>query len=515
MVSHFLTRILAALDDGGARPAFVYRGEPVPYSAAARTLRQLHDGLAAQGVEAGEVVAIIGGNRPETVLVQLAAQLRGATVLLVGASASLPDRVAAVSAGGARTVVIDPGREPGRIEDLLDRLRPPKVLTLGPLASAPGSVDLLRDEPAAAVSVPESVSVIFTSGGTTGAPKLIGHSGIYEEMAYIFRPGEDPPNRALLVAPMSHMTGNAAVLGALLRGDVVVLHDDFDATAVLRAIEAERITTLSLTPPRLAQLLDHPGVHGADLSSVRALSLGASPLPAPRMRQALEVFGPVVGQGYGLTEAPMITSISAAELRGHPHRLDSVGRIVPGMEARIEGAAATGDAGEVLVRGLALMTGYHGRPGLTAASMPDGWLRTGDLGRFDDEGYLYLLDRTDDVIITGDHGTKVYSNTVESVLSAHPLVRQAAVFGVPGPGGEGSVVRAVVVPERPGALREQDVTAHARAVFGQEHSVPDSVEFTDSLPLTPIGKVDKVALRDRHRQSAGERYRARCSPAGE
>lgn len=494
--SHFLTRILAALDEGSTRPAFVYRGQPVSCGAAARTLRQLHDGLAAEGVRAGEVVAIIGGNRPETVLVQLAAQLRGATALLVGASANLPDRAAAMSAAGARIVVIDPDSGPGLIGDLLDRPRPPRVLSLGPLPAAPGSVDLLREQPTAVVSVPESVSVIFTSGGTTGAPKLIGHSGIYEAMAHIFRPGEDP-NRALLVAPMSHMTGNAAVLGALLRGDVVVLREGFDATDVLRAIETERITTLSLTPPRLAQLLDHPGMSGTDVSSLRALSLGASPLPAHRMRQALEVFGPVVGQGYGLTEAPMIASISATELHGHPHRLDSVGRVVPGMEARIEGAATTGDAGEVLVRGLALMTGYHGRPELTAASMPEGWLRTGDLGRFDDEGYLYLLDRTDDVIVTGEHGTKVYSNTVESALTAHPLVRQAVVFGVPGPGGEGSVLHAVVVPVRPGALREQDVVEHARAVFGQEHSVPGSVEFTESLPLTPIGKVDKIALRDR------------------
>ncbi len=490
MPSYFLTRILDALDTGGDRAAFVYRGQRMTYAVAAGLLRRLHDGLAAQQVGAGETVAIIGGNRPETVLVQLAAQLRGATVLLVGASASLPDQVAAISASGANTVVVDPEREPGL-------LRPPhRVLTLGP-ATAPGAVDLLCEWPTAAARLPGAVAAIFTSGGTTGTPKLIRHSGIYDGMAHIFRPGPDSPERALLVAPVSHMTGNAAVLGALLRGDVVILHEGFDAKAVLHAIEAERITTLSLTPPRLAQLLDHPAIAATDLSSMRALSVGASPLPAYRLRQALEVFGPVVGQGYGLTEAPMVAHLPPAELVDQPHRLGSVGRIVPGMEARIDGADGPGDSGEVLVRGLALMDGYLGRPDPLDA----GWLRTGDAGTFDSDGYLYLQGRLDDVIVTGENGSLVHPAVVEDALTGHPLVRQAAVFGMPGPGGEGELVHAVVVPTDPAAGTPETTEAlreHVRATLAKEHLVPASVEYTRALPLTPIGKLDRHALRARH-----------------
>jgi acyl-CoA synthetase (AMP-forming)/AMP-acid ligase II len=462
--SFFLTRVLGALTDGGDEVLFHRDGTETTYRDALELLRRLHAALA---IGAGDVVAIAGGNRPETILVQLAAQLRGATVLLVATSSSLPDRQAALKAAGVTTLILDPERDSsGLVADT--------VLTLPDLLTHQG------DRP---INLPPSVKLIFPTGGTTGTPKLIRHSGIYDGMAHIFAPDPAGPNRTLLVAPMSHMTGNATVLGALLRRDTVVLQDGFAAEAVLRAIEEHRITTLSLTPARLVAVLDHPALAATDLSSVRSLSLGASPLSARRLQQALDAFGPVVGQGYGLTEAPMIASISAAELIGHPGRLESVGRVVPGMEARI-------DDGEVLVRGLSMMDGYHGRP-----PMGDGWLRTGDIGRFDDEGYLYLLDRANDVIITGEHGTKVYSNVVENALATHPSVRAAAVVAVPAESGDGELVHAFVVPSTPDALTAEDVKAHALAAFGRPHFVPSSVDFVDALPLTAIGKVDKVALR--------------------
>ncbi|WP_216214091.1 AMP-binding protein [Amycolatopsis aidingensis] len=489
MASAFLSRLLAALEDYGGRTAFRHRGGSLSYRAAGEILRGLAAGFGAECADAP--VAVMGGNRPETVLAQLAAQLRGLPVLLVAASASLPDRAAALHTAGVRTLVVDPRREQTRA--LAEAARPERLLSIGPW---PGAHDLLADpshwpDPDLA-DLPDAVRTIFPSGGTTGPPKLIEHSGIYDGMAHIFRPDPAGPGRVLVVAPVSHLTGNAAVLGALLRGDTVVLHEGFDAGAVLRDIAAERVTELSLTPPRLAALLDHPARPGTDLSSVRSLSLGASPLPAHRLRQALAVFGPVVGQGYGLTEAPMIASISAAELAGHPGRLESVGRIVPGMEARIDDDGDGTGIGEVLVRGLALMAGYRGRQGANAAVVVDGWLRTGDIGRFDAEGYLYLLGRADDVIVTGEHGTRVHPTMVENALTGCRGVREVAVVGVPGP--EGTVLRAVVVPTEPDAVRAEDVRGYARATLGQEHFVPAEVMFTPALPLTEIGKPDRKAL---------------------
>jgi acyl-CoA synthetase (AMP-forming)/AMP-acid ligase II len=456
--SLFLTRILESLDEGGDAIAFHQDGVETSFRDAARILRRLHAALA---VGADDVVGILADNRPETVLVQLAAQLRGATVLLVAASSTLPDRQAALKAAGATLLVAD--------EPLLDRVVP---LT-----------DLLARQGESPIELPGSVHVVFPTGGTTGTPKLIRHSGIYDGMAHIFAPDPAGPGRALLLAPMTHMTGNATTLSALLRRDFLVLHNGFDAGAVLAAIEEHGIRTLSLTPPRLAAVLDHPALATTDVSSVRSLSVGASPLPPHRLAQALAVFGPVVGQGYGLTEAPMIASISAAELDGHPERLSSVGRIVPGMEATL-------DDGEVLVRGLSLMDGYLGAP-----PIGDGWLRTGDIGYFDDEGYLYLLDRLNDVIVTGGHGTKVASTTVENAVALHPGVRAVAVIGIPAPDGEGELVHAVVVPTSPGALTADDVRAHVLDTLGQPHYAPASTDFVDALPLTALGKVDKTALR--------------------
>ncbi|MER6669412.1 AMP-binding protein [Amycolatopsis japonica] len=458
MESLFLTRVLDALRSGGDEVLFVQDGVETGYGQALELVRRMYAAL-----PDGGVVAIDAGNRPETVLLQIAAQLRGSTVLLVAASASAPDRLAAVEAAGVTTLVAEHAAD-----------WPDGVTTLDELVDHDGA------DPA---RLPASVTVVFPTGGTTGTPKLIRHSGIYDGMAHIFAPDPAGPGRTLLIAPMTHMTGNATVLGAILRRESVVLLRGFDAGAVLDAIAEHRITTLSLTPARLAAVLDHPAMTSTDVGSVRGLSLGAAPLPPRRLAQALDVFGPVVGQGYGLTEAPMIASISAAELDGRPERLESVGRIVPGMEVRI-------DDGEVLVRGLSMMDGYHG-----SAPIGDGWLRTGDLGRFDDEGYLYLLDRANDVIITGEHGTKVYSTVVENALARHPLIRSVAVFGVPGDDGEGERVRAVVVPVASGALSAEDVRAQAREFFGREHFVPSDVDFAEALPLTAIGKVDKRALR--------------------
>lgn len=452
--SPFLTAVLASLDDGGDRVLFDHDGG-ITFREARERLLRLHAGLGPV-----DVVAIDVRNRPDTVLLQLAALLRGATVMMVAASAPPADRAAALAAAGVTTIVTDRPHS-WRADDVRD-------------------VEAIDGRPHSRLDLPDSVRMLFPTGGTTGTPKLIQHSGIYDAMARIFEPSPEGPNHTLLVAPMTHMTGNAATLAAVLRRDYLVVHNGFDAAAVLAAIERHRIDTLSLTPPRLAALLDHPALSTTDVSSVRALSIGAAPLPPHRLAQALDVFGPVVGQGYGLTEAPMIASIAAAELIGRPERLGSVGRIVPGMEARITD-------GEVEVRGLSMMDGYLGK-----RPIGDKWLPTGDLGRFDDEGYLSLHGRADDVIVIGEHGTKVSTVAVEHAIAAHPAVRAAAVIGLDG--ADGQLMHAVVVAD--GKVSAEEIRDHARATFERDHFVPAAVEFADSLPLTPIGKVDKRALRD-------------------
>lgn len=494
MLNPFAHRILAAFTEYADRTLFITSDGTVSYREAERLLRTLHARLARAGVGGDDVVAILAGNIPEAVLCQFAAQLLGARVLLVPSSAATPDRVAAIRTAGARVLVLDAEREPETHERLVDACEPRAVLVV----NRSGDVDVPPTE--GPLEIPDAVRTIFPSGGTTGVPKLIAHSGIYQAMAHIFAPDPDGPLRQLLLAPMSHLTGNTVVISAILCGNTVVTHASFDPGAVLRDIQRHRVTTMSLTPPRLAALLDHPALGGTDLSSLRNVSLGAAPLPEARLRAALEVFGPIVTQGYGLTEAPMVCGIAPDDHDGHPHRLRSVGRVVPGMAARVADESGSerppGGVGEVWVQGLALMDGYYNQPELTAKAMVDGWLRTGDIGRFDSDGYLYLLDRDADVIVTGEHGTKVYTGMVEDALAAHPGVRSATVFGVPGPGGEGEMVHAVVVPASAAdAVGAEELRAQVRAVLGGAHFVPATVEFTDALPVTAIGKVDKKALR--------------------
>ncbi|MEU4667175.1 AMP-binding protein [Amycolatopsis sp. NPDC023774] len=441
-MSYFLTRVLTMLDRGGDTVLFHHEGRATTYGAAADTLRRIHTGLSGTT----GVVAIDSPNRPEVILAQVAAQLRGLEVLLVAASASKPAREAALKQTGATRIDLD---------------------------------ELTAGEPSTPATTPDRATAIFPTGGTTGTPKLIRHTGIYDGMAHIFTP--DGEQTVLITAPLTHMTGNAAALGALLSGNKVVLRASFDAEELLNDIETHRVTSLSLTPPRLAKVLDSPALASTDVSSLKSLSLGAAPLPPKRLAQALAAFGPKVGQGYGLTEAPMIASISAEELTQH-HRLGSVGRIVPGMEARTEN-------GEILVRGLSMMDGYHGEPPIA-----DNWLPTGDLGHFDDEGYLYLHDRIADVIVTGEHGTKVASTAIEHTLLTHPDVKAAAVFAVPGPNGEGELVHAVVVAHP--NTTETQLRNHVREELGGDHFVPSTVDLVDELPLTPVGKVDKRKLAE-------------------
>ncbi|MGW4486435.1 class I adenylate-forming enzyme family protein [Amycolatopsis sp. NPDC004368] len=441
-MSFFLTRVLAMLDRGGDAVLFHHEGRETTYRVAADIVRRIHSGLG--GTK--NIVAIEHGNRPEVVLAQVAAQVRGLEVLLVPTSASRPARKRALDQTAATLLDLDA---------------------------------LIEHEPSTPDALPARVSAIFPTGGTTGTPKLIRHRGIYDGMAHIFTP--DSTQTVLITAPLTHMTGNAAALGALLSGSKIVLRSHFDAEELLADVETHRVTSLSLTPPRLAAVLDSPALARTDTSSLKSLSLGAAPLSPRRLAQAIDAFGPKVGQGYGLTEAPMVASISAQELTAE-HRLGSVGRVVPGMEARV-------DEGEILVRGLSMMDGYLGEP-----PIGDGWLRTGDLGHFDDEGYLYLHDRIADVIVTGDHGTKVASVAVEHALLAHPGVAAAAVFAVPGPGGEGERVHAVVVSNT--RLTQEQLRAHVHQELGGAHFVPDKVDFTGELPLTPVGKVDKRKLAE-------------------
>jgi long-chain acyl-CoA synthetase len=246
-----------------------------------------------------------------------------------------------------------------------------------------------------------------------------------------------------------------------------------------------------------------------DLSSLRLVWYASAPMPVELLRRAIVRLGPIFIQGYGQTESgPLATSLHPEEhvLDGpEAERLASAGRAVPGVEVRIVGEDGSelplGETGEITVRSEFVMTGYWRDPELTADALVDGWLRTGDMGRMDELGYVYIVDRKRDLIISG--GENIFPREVEDVLYAHPAVLEAAVIGVPD-ATWGESPRAIVACRPAAEVTEQELIAFCRDRLAH-YKCPKAVEFRDELPKTPSGKVLKRALRERYREPVGNR----------
>ncbi len=274
----------------------------------------------------------------------------------------------------------------------------------------------------------------------------------------------------------------------------------FDPTAVLDLMRREHVTNTWLVPTQIVMLVDSLDGGPAQLPDLQQVVYGGAPFAPADLRQALEVFGPVLVQLYAQGETPMTATVlpaadHAAALAGdRPDRLASAGVARPGSDVRILGdddrELPVGEVGEVCVRGGAVMLGYWNRPEATAETMRNDWLHTGDLGRMDDHGYIYLLDRAKDLIISG--GSNVYAVEVEAALVAHPAVHEVAVIGLPDRVW-GELVVAVVVPD--GEPDAAALSAHCRETLAG-YKQPRRFVFVDALPRNAYGKILKRELRD-------------------
>lgn len=271
----------------------------------------------------------------------------------------------------------------------------------------------------------------------------------------------------------------------------------FDAGAWLETVARDRITLSLLVPTMIYAVLDHPALDSADLSSLETIMYGASPMSPTRLVEGIERIGPVFAQLYGQTEcAGLTTSMSREEHHvDDVARLSSCGQPMPGVRVRIIGEDGSecgpGEPGEVCVQGVSVMDGYWKQPELTAETLVDGWLRTGDIGVWSDDGYLTLVDRKKDMVVSG--GFNVFPREIEDVLTSHSAVSVAAVIGVPDEKW-GEAVTALVVL-RPGASASaEELIALVKDRKGAIYA-PKSVEFLEALPLTAVGKPDKKVLR--------------------
>lgn len=349
----------------------------------------------------------------------------------------------------------------------------------------------------------EMLAAIIATGGTTGPAKgvrVLNRSwGTMLETIVSNMPADDPV--FLATAPLTHAAGPFTMAGIAMGATIVVL-PGFDAEAVMRAIPEHRVTHMFLPPTALYSMLAHPDVGSFDYGSMRYFLLAGSPVSPDKLAQAVGVFGPCMCQSYGQTECHLVATwlspeVVAAAARGeHPERLASCGRATASVRVELmddDGRLlGPGETGEIVARGGIVGGGYFELPEASAEAWAHGWHHTGDVGRRDEHGFYYIVDRKKDMIVTG--GFNVFPVEVEAAIMELPQVAEAAVIGVPDDKW-GEAVTALVVRAAAGAaLDEAAVIAHCKARLGSVKA-PKAVQFRNALPRTPVGKPDKKAMR--------------------
>jgi fatty-acyl-CoA synthase len=477
-------RAAITVDDPGAPSEWTFRDLLDRVHREARRL----DGL---GVRRGDVVAIMVGSTPEGLVLRWAANVVGAAWVSFADGFSATTIAALLRTCSARFLVTA-GAD--------------RVTTAGQAADEDGTttvVDAGTGPPEDATPLPsrlrpDDLASISLTGGSTGVPKGVPR--------YAAVPAYSSPAALagwrdtvlLACTPIAHIAGTLSLV-TLAAGGRVVLQADFDAGRALAAIPRERVTTVQLMPRNLHAMLDHPDLAATDTSSLRRLRIGSAPASADRLGEALERFGPIVGQTYGSIEATTICSVEPDEL-ARPELRGTVGKPVRGVTVSVRdddgSPVPTGATGEVWVHSGAVMPGYIGAPEETAAVLRDGWFRTGDLGSLDEEGYLTLVGRAKEVIFA--ERARIYPSEVENCLVAHPDVTAAGVFARADADGV-ETAAAAVVPRAGRAPAADELIGWVAGRRGPTVA-PTEVHIVENLPLTPSGKVDRAALA---RQASG------------
>jgi long-chain acyl-CoA synthetase len=403
--------------------------------------------------------------------------------------------------------VVDQGFA-GMVEELARRADSLRTVIYAGEAEAPSGMfsyeQLIAENPpvADALRANDDLAGIFYTGGTTGKAKgvMLSHRNLWSVSAGTLESIAPPDQAALHAAPMFHLADGMFLLTQTLRGNTQVILPAFEPGAVIQAIATEKVGVALLVPTMIQMVVDHPSLAGAELGALRRIVYGASPISEALLDRAMaRLPGVEFLQAYGLTEmAPMISVLGPEQHRERTSgRLRSAGQPMWFVDVRIVNAdgqeATRGSVGEVTARGPGMMQGYWGKPQETEAALRDGWLHTGDGGYLDQDGYLFIVDRVKDMIVSG--GENVYSAEVENAIAQHPAVAACAVIGIPD-AHWGEAVHAVIVC-RPGqqAPTAEGLRQHCRELIAG-YKCPRSVEVRKDLPLSGAGKVLKTELRE-------------------
>jgi acyl-CoA synthetase (AMP-forming)/AMP-acid ligase II len=479
-----------------ATPGAVALAEPSRLTSFAdldRRSSQVANALQAGGVLPGDRVAFIGANGPEFVEVLYGAAKSRAIFTAVNNRLAAREVQAILADAEPSVVVTD--------QDAVALVADPALITNG---SYQAWRDQAPSEDPGGLAAPDDTALILYTSGTTGSPKGVELTGrnlgcaLHELHAGI---GLDENSVCAAPIPFFHIAGLGLLLAANLNGGRLLLEQAADPAGVLRLLVDRKVTHAAVVPTVLQRLLARPECQAADWSALSYVVYGASPIPLPVLRDATEIIGCSFLQSYGLTESTggftLLGPADHVPEEALSHRLRSAGRPMTGTGVRVVDPETladrpVGERGEVLVAGSRIMKGYWRKPDQTAeVLLPGGWLRTGDGGSFDADGFLYLHDRLKDMIVSG--GENVYPAEVESVMTGHPDVAEVAVVGIPSQEW-GESPYAVVVP-RPGAHpSEPDLIAWTRDRL-THFKCPIGVCFTASLPRTASGKLQKQAIK--------------------
>ena len=361
------------------------------------------------------------------------------------------------------------------------------------------------DDPDVEVVENDILTLLYTSG-TTGLPKGVIRKH-RDTLSHLRMMNEDGrirnDDRCLCMMPLFHAAMVHVNFAFIMWGATHWLIKKFDPEAIFELVQREKMTWLAGVPTMFISLTEHPSRTNYDLSSLRYIAYIGSPMPVEALRRAVDVFGPIFSQGYGLSENTGETLLTAEDhliaLKepGKERILFSVGKPLLGCQMRLvddnDNDVPLGGMGEIIFHSDHIIEGYWNKPEETEQALKNGWLHTGDIGKLDEDGYLYIVDRKKDMIITG--GENVYTREVEEVLYTHPLIAEAAVIGVPDPRW-GEAIKAVVALD-PGAIAsEREIIGFCRKKIGG-FKCPKSVDFIHELPKNPAGKILKKELKKR------------------
>ncbi|MFA5122007.1 long-chain fatty acid--CoA ligase [Zavarzinia sp.] len=470
---------------------------------------RLAGALQCLGMAPGDRVAMLALNSDRYFEYMIAVPWGGGVINPCNIRWSAAEILYSLEDSGSRLLLVDDAYLPVAQKLRADSVAPLTVIHCGDGLTPDGMLGY-EDLIAGAQPVPDAVRRgddllgLFYTGGTTGRPKgvMIGHKGMYASLLSLLAEGLAPEGSVYLhAAPMFHVADIGMSGVQWVRGNTQSFIGSFSPEAVVEAIERDRVTHVLLVPTMIQMLVDHPVMRqGRDLSSLRCIVYGASPISEAVLDRAMAVLpGVDFIQAYGMTELSPLATICPAEYHTPEGRkrgkLRSAGRASFCTEVRIVNAqdreVPHGTVGEVTVRGPNVMQGYWNMPDLTAQTVRDGWMHTGDGAYMDDDGFIFVVDRVKDMIISG--GENVYSAEVENTVAQHPAVATCAVIGIPS-AEWGESVHAVVVLKSGAVLTDQELILFCKERIAG-YKCPRSVDFVDALPVSGAGKVLKTALR--------------------